>query len=569
VEDFVLPLLLLVVAVALSWPLGWYMAWALGPGHHGPGHHGPRHPGPRHPGQERAGRWLFGATANDEQNWARYGRSLLVFNVLMFSLAYLVLTVQGHLPLNPDGKVSLEPSLAFHTAASFTSNTDLQHYCGEVSLTYLSQLCLMWLQFVSAGTGLAALSALSRAISGRRGLGNFYVDLWRVTTRLLLPLAVVWAVFLVMSGVPMTLQGAAEVTTLEGAQQTIARGPVAAMVAIKQLGTNGGGYYGPNCAHPLENPNWWSNVANNLAILVIPMASVWMFGRITGRLRHAAVIFVVMLVMLVAMIALAIVWEYSPTAALAELPLSKVGNLEGKELRFGAAAGPLWAACTTATSNGSVNAMLDSFNPLTGLVPLAGMWLNVVFGGVGVGMINMFVFVVVAVFLAGMMVGRTPEYLMRKIETRELKLALIVLLLHPLLILGGVAVFAVTPWGRDTIQDPGSHGLTEIIYEFSSAAANNGSGFEGVADNTVRWNVATGMIMLLGRYLPIILPLAIAGSLAAKRVTAESCGTFRTDSWMFAVILVSTVVIVGALLFLPLAVLGPVSEHLAASAVAH
>jgi K+-transporting ATPase ATPase A chain len=396
-------------------------------------------------------------------------------------------------------------------------------------------------------------------------MGNFYVDLWRGTTLVLLPLAAVFALFLVVSGLPMTFEGAAKVTTLEGLTQTIGRGPVASFVAIKQLGTNGGGFYGPNCAHPFENPTWWTNFANNLAIILIPMASVWMFGRITGRIRHAAVVFLVMLMMYVAFASSAVYLEQAPTAAFAGLPVEDAGNLEGKELRFGSAAGPLWSVSTTITSNGSVNAMHDSLNPLTGLVPMAGMWLNVIFGGVGVGMINMFLFIVVAVFLAGMMVGRTPEYLTRKVETKEMKLALIALLLHPLFILGGVAVFAVTPWGLETIQDPGSHGLSEIVYEFSSAAANNGSGFEGLDDNTVPWNVATGTIMLLARYLPIILPLAIAGSLGAKKATSESAGTFRTDSWMFGIILAGTVLIVGALLFLPLAILGPISEYLAIS----
>jgi K+-transporting ATPase ATPase A chain len=483
---------------------------------------------------------------------------------MMFWPVFAVLLLQSHLPLNPDQKTALEPSLAFNTAASFTTNTNLQHYSGEVSLSYFSQLSLMWLQFVSAATGISALAALARAVSGQKRVGNFYRDLWRATTLMLLPMALVWAGFLSVSGLPMTFQGAAEVTTLEGAQQTIARGPVAAFIAIKQLGTNGGGFYGPNCAHPFENPTWWTNFASTLAIIIIPMMSVWMFGRITDRLRHAGVIFAVMSVMYVAFVTCAVVFEQQPTRSFADLPVTNTSNLEGKELRFTQSAGPLWAVTTTATSNGSVNAMHDSLNPLTGLLPMAGMWLNVIFGGVGVGMINMFLFIVVAVFLAGMMVGRTPEYLSRKIETKEMKLALVALLLHPLFILGGVAIFAVTPWGRETIQEAGSHGLSEMIYEFSSAAANNGSGFEGLSDNTVPWNVATGIIMLLGRYLPIILPLAIAASLGAKRGASENAGTFRTDSWMFGIILLGTVLIVGALLFLPLAVLGPISEHLAA-----
>jgi K+-transporting ATPase ATPase A chain len=299
-----------------------------------------------------------------------------------------------------------------------------------------------------------------------------------------------------------------------------------------------------------------------MAIIIIPMATVWMFGWITHRIRHAAVIFGVMLTLYLGFVTSACLFESQPTAALAELPVERSMNLEGKELRFGSTAGALWAVSTTATSNGSVNAMHDSLNPLTGLLPMAGMWLNVIFGGVGVGLINIFLFVITAVFLSGMMVGRTPEYLTRKVETREMKLALIAILAHPLFILGGTALFAVTPWGLETLNNPGSHGLSEIIYEFSSAAANNGSGFEGLEDNTVPWNVATGIVMLLGRFIPIIAPLAIAGSLAAKRATPESAGTFRTDTFLFGVVLIGTILIVGALLFMPLAVLGPIAEHL-------
>jgi K+-transporting ATPase ATPase A chain len=299
-----------------------------------------------------------------------------------------------------------------------------------------------------------------------------------------------------------------------------------------------------------------------MAIILIPMGSVWMFGRITNRLRHAAVIFGAMLTLYVSFLILSCVFETQPTAALAGLPVESSMNLEGKELRFGATAGATWAVSTTITSNGSVNAMHDSLNPLTGLLPLCGMWLNCIFGGVGVGLINMFLFIVTAVFLSGMMVGRPPEYLTRKLEAKEMKLALIALLAHPLFILAGTALFAATPWGAATVNNPGSHGFSEICYEFSSAAANNGSGFEGLGDNTIPWNVATGLVMLLARYIPIIAPLAIAGSLASKRSSPESAGTFRTDSVLFGVVLIGTILIVGALLFMPVAMLGPIAEHL-------
>ena len=396
-----------------------------------------------------------------EQNWKQYLLSMLLFNAIMFVVVYTILSLQQWLPLNPDGKGMLEPSLIFNTAASFTSNTNLQHYSGEVSLSYFSQLFgLMWLQFVSAATGIAALAALARGVGGRQNFGNFYSDLIRATFLVLLPLAITVAVLLLLGGVPMTLQGAATVRTVEGALQTISRGPVAAFVAIKQLGTNGGGFFGPNSTHPFENPSFFTNLIECYAILLLPMASVWMFGRITGRMRHGVILFSIMSVLLVGMIGFAISSESSPSAALSGLPVQTVGNLEGKELRFGDAAGPAWVTVTTAISNGSVNCMHDSLNPLTGLIPLIGLWLNLVFGGNGVGMINMFIYVVISVFICGMMVGRTPEYFNRKVETREMKLALLALLVHPLFILGGSAIFSLTPWGTSSVHNFGAHGFT-------------------------------------------------------------------------------------------------------------
>ncbi len=499
---------------------------------------------------------------SSKETWGTYCRSMLLFNYFMFLVLFLVLIFQGVLPLNPDGKSGLEPTLAFNTAISFMANTNLQHYAGEVSLSYLSQLSLMWLQFVSAATGLAALAALARCLSGSRSIGDFYRDVASASILVLLPLSIVVSLFLAVEGVPMTMAGSVEATTMEGETQVIARGPVAAFVAIKQLGTNGGGFFGPNSCHPYENPTFWTNIVCNICILILPMASVWMFGRIAKRMAHAHVVFAVMLLMLVGLLAYANYFEMQPAPALDGLAIRPHSNLEGKELRFGTNAGANWAVATTATSNGSVNAMHDSLHPMTSLAPMIGMWLNVIFGGVGVGMLSMFLFIVLSVFLAGMMVGRTPEYLARKIETHEVKLALLTILSHPFLILVGIALFASTSWGRDTLNNPGSHGLSEIIYEFSSSAANNGSGFEGLIDNTPPWNIATGIVMLLARFIPILAPLAIAGSLSQKRATPEGAGTFRTDSWMFGVILLGTVLIVGALLFLPLAVLGPIAEHL-------
>ncbi len=546
-----LPILIIAAAIAIAWPLSLYMQIVFDPRS-------------QSPVMRLWHQWLSRALGESDASttWASYCRSMLAFNFAMFAIVYGVLSFQDYLPLNPDKKVGLEPTLAFNTAISFVTNTNLQHYAGEAALSYFSQLSLMWLQFVSAATGLAVLVAVARVMAGSKSMGDFYRDVASASFLVLLPLSIVVASCLLIGGVPMTLSGAVEATTLEGATQTIARGPVAAFVAIKQLGTNGGGFYGPNSTHPLENPTYWTNIVSNLCIMVIPMACVWMFGRMTGRLRHSHAVFGVMLVLFVGFIAYAGICEQQSTRALDGLPVTSSSNLEGKELRFGSIAGPLWAVSTTSTSNGSVNAMHDSLNPLTSIAPLTGMWLNVEFGGVGVGMLNMFMFIVVSVFLAGMMVGRTPEYLARKIEAFEVKLALLTILSHPLFILGGTALFAATAWGKDTISNPGSHGLTQIIYEFTSAAANNGSGFEGLGDNTPAWNIATGLVMLFARFIPIIAPLAIAGSLSSKRATPEGAGTFRTDSWMFSVILLATVLIVGALLFLPLAVLGPIAEQL-------
>lgn len=539
----------------LAWPLGRYMKWAMDPDAADRSHAG---------SLTRIFAGLGGASVRSSQDWRQYVAAMLAFNVVMFAACYAILALQQHLPLNPDGMQAIEGSLIFNTTASFTSNTNLQHYSGESTLSYLSQLgALMWLQFVSAATGIAALAALARGLAGR-GLGNFFMDLQRASFLVLLPLALAVATLMVIGGVPMTFDGAVAATTLEGVTQTIARGPVAAFLAIKQLGTNGGGFFGPNSTHPLENPTFWTNALSLVCIILIPMASVWMFGRIIGRMRHAAVVWGVMLVLLLAKITTAVYFETAPTQAFAGLPIAQdVGNLEGKELRFGPTSGPAWSVITTSTSNGSVGAMHDSLNPMTGLMPMVGMWLNATYGGVGVGMINMFLYIVVAVFIAGMMVGRTPEYLGWRVEGREVKLAVLAVLAHAFFILGGTALFAATPWGTATLNNVGPHGFSEMLYEFSSAAANNGSGFEGLGDNTVPWNIATGTVMLLARFIPIILPLAIVGSFLAKRRTAESAGTLGVEDTTFAGMLVATILVIGALTFFPAATLGPIAEHLA------
>jgi K+-transporting ATPase ATPase A chain len=543
------------IAALLSWPLGRWLAWLCGPVAAVPNR------------GDRVLVRLLGAQVLRVQGFRQYATSMVAFNAVMFVVVFLVLVLQEHLPCNPDGKAGLEPTLAFNTAISFTANTNLQHYSGEQALGYAAQLSLVWLQFVSAATGIAVLAAIARTLaSGADQAGGFARDVCRVTFGLLVPLSLVVAVLLVVGGVPMTFEGAALAHTLEGGQQGIARGPVAAMVAIKQLGTNGGGFFGPNSTHPFENPSLVTGVVELVSILAIPMACVWMLGRLLGAMRHAVVLFAVCTVLYWAMVVPVLWLDAQPNAALAGLPVdSTLGNLEGKELRLGSGFGALWAVTTTATSNGSVAAMHDSLNPLAGLMPMVGMWLNMVYGGVGVGMVGLLLYVVVAVFIAGLMVGRTPEYLRRKIEVAEMKLAVLALLLHPLLILGGTALFAATSWGVDTVSNPGSHGLSQILYEMSSAAANNGSGFEGLGDNTPAWNIATGLVMFVGRFVPIVLPMAIAARLAVKKPTPVTAGTFRTDTVLFGLLLLGTVLLLGALLFLPAAVLGPVAEQLGSS----
>ena len=517
---------------------------------------------------------LTGVDVTRQQTWKQYALSMLVANVFMWLLTFVIVSVQKVLPLNPDGIASMEPTLAFNTISSFTTNTDLQHYSGETGLSCFSQMFVVaFLQFVTAATGVAAGIATMRALAGDRlkHVGNFYVDLTRAGVRLLLPLAIVVAVLLMSQGVPVTFEGAAQARTLEGAEQAIARGVVAPIVAIKQLGTNGGGYFGPNSAHPYENPTPFSNLVETWSIAILPMAMVWALGHFAGRRRLATMLFAVMLAIYLPMTAFAVRQEAAGNPAIAAMGVDPSGgSMEGKEVRFGVGLSALWAVTTTVTSNGSVNAMHDSLTPLGGLMPLCGMWLNNIFGGVGVGFINMLIFVIVAVFVSGMMIGRTPEFLGKKVEAKEMKLASLALLWHPLAILGGTAV-ACHVWtvtkdpgtALGWLKNPGPHGFSEMLYEFTSAAANNGSGFEGLGDDTPFWNIATGMAMLLSRYIPIIAPLALAGSLAAKPRMPETAGTLRIESSTFGFTLWAVIVILGLLMFMPVAVLGPIAEQLA------
>jgi potassium-transporting ATPase potassium-binding subunit len=602
-QVWLLPVLVYGVAFALAIPIGLYMARVFDGRLHAP----------------RWLRWIESRLDTGPQNWKQYAFAFMAFNVVTFLVGFAVLALQPYLPLNPDGKKMLGPTMIFHTVTSFLTNTNQQHYSGEVHLSYFSQLFfILWKQVLSPMIGMAALVAIIRGLRGDKHMGNFYVDLWRGTAYVFVPLCVVVGVLLLAAGVPMTLDGHVEATTVEpGAMgtgdngqptlvQQIARGPVAAIVAAKQFGTNGGGFFGANSAHPFENPDAFSNLLTCVGLFLLPVATLVMFGRMLNRYRDAAVIFGVMLVLSLGTVAWAIHFDalrpnpaltshegrtYSiPDAtsasgrremtipAVAGLPVDQpLGNLEGKELRFGTAAGPTWAALTTNTSNGSVNAMHDSLNPLAGLVPLVGMWLNCIWGGVGVGLINLLIYLIVGAFLAGLMVGRTPEYLGKKIEAREMKLAALALLVHPLLILAPTGLFAATSWGIKAENNPAAHGFSEVLYEFSSASANNGSGFEGLGDTwgfnkpadnpsppapTSRpWDIACGLVMLIGRFVPIIAPMAFAASLAAKKPTPITVGTMRTDTITFGCVLMGTILLVGALLFLPVAALGPVAEH--------
>jgi potassium-transporting ATPase potassium-binding subunit len=566
------PLWVIGLAVAGSLPLGFWMARMLDPK--------PERIGKGLDAVPLALLKLLGHREPAKMGWKQYALALLVFNAALFVLSFALLLLQNHIPvLNPDHKGSLtalgykdtegvehagaDTAVIFNTVCSFVTNTNLQHYSGEQHLSYFSQLAaIVWLQFVTPACGLAVMLAVIRGLRGERVMGDFYMDTLRGLLFVLVPLSTLVAIVLVATGVPMTLEGAHQASTLERGAQSIAVGPVAGEVAIKQLGTNGGGFFGPNSAHPFENPSPWSNLLEVISIIIIPMASIVMFGLLIKDRAHGAVIYGVMLALLLAGLAVAIHAELQPSAATAGLPVREGGNLEGKEVRLGPVPSATWSAITTATSNGSVNAMHDSFQPLGGVVPMSLMMLNVDFSGIGAGFLNMLMYVIVAVFLAGLMVGRTPEYLGKKIEAREVKLAMIVVLIHPLLITCGTALFAATDWGPNTAANPGPHGFSEVLYEFTSAAANNGSGFEGLSDNNPAWNIATGVVLLLGRFPALVLPIAIAGFLAEKKRSPTTSGTLLTNDLTFAAMLLGTVLLVGALSFMPAVVLGPIADHL-------
>lgn len=501
----------------------------------------------------------------DEMSWKKYAVSLLLTNLVMVILVYIIFRIQGLLGLNPNKAGNMKADLSFNTAISFITNTNLQDYSGEWGLSYLSQMiAITFLMFTSAASGLAVAFAFIRGIAGKtKMVGNFFVDLVRITTRILLPLSIVIALVLVWQGVPQTLSPNETVTTLQGTSQDIALGPVASLESIKHIGTNGGGFMGANSAHPFENPTPLTNVIEILCMMLIPASLVYSFGLMLKNKKQAWVIFVAMAFLFVISLGVSYFSESAGNPTLAQAGLNQsMGNMEGKEVRFGTGQSALFTTVTTAFTTGSVNNAHDSLTPLGGMAAMWQMMLNVVFGGKGTGLMNMLMFAILAVFLSGLMVGRTPEFLGKKIEGKEMKLIALSIIIHPFIILIPTAIALIVPGGLAGITNPGFHGLSQVLYQYTTSAANNGSGFAGMIVNTPFWNITTGFVMFLGRYVSIILLLAVAGSLANKREVPLGPGTFKTDTAIFTFILVAVVVIVGALTFFPALSLGPIAEQL-------
>jgi len=515
-----------------------------------------------------------------EMNWKQYAIAMLATNAIMVFVGYLILRIQSLPIFNPNGIGGMEPSLSFNTVISFITNTNLQHYSGESGLSYLSQMAvIIFLMFTSGATGVAVAMAFTRGLSGKvKAMGNFYADLVRITTRVLLPLSLLVGLVLVSQGVVQNLSPNVTVQTIEGRYQDIAMGPMAALESIKHLGTNGGGFLGANSTTPFENPNALTNMIEMLSMMILPGACVVMFGLMVRNRKkttekgiekkvlfgsEAKPIFAVMFIIFVVGIAVCFGAEQAGNPLLAQAGLSQsMGSMEGKEMRLGIAQSSLFTTVTTCFTTGSVDNMHDTLTPLGGMVPLINMMLNLVFGGEGVGVMNMILYVILTVFICGLMVGRTPEYLAKKIEGREMKLATLGIIIHPLLILAFSALAVAVPAGLAGITNPGHHGLTQVLYEYASSAANNGSGFEGLADNTYFWNITAGLAMFFGRYLSIVISLFIASSLMMKQPVSESIGTLRTDTRTFTVSLLMVVLIIAALTFFPALILGPIAEHM-------
>jgi K+-transporting ATPase ATPase A chain len=509
---------------------------------------------------------ISGINPNRQMNWKQNMYAMLAINLVWFIIGFVLLLTQAWLPLNPDGNPNMSPDLAFNTTISFLVNCNLQHYSGETGVSYLSQLYLMFLQFVTAATGMAAMAVLFKAFKEKTAteLGNFYDYFTKSMIRILLPISVLVALILSINRSPMTFEGKDHITTLEGQKIDVSRGPVAAFVAIKHLGTNGGGFFGANSAHPLENPNYITNMTEMVTQMIIPFALVFALGFYLKKRKLSWVIFTVMTVGFLALTVPNIVNETGGNPLITKMGAdSSLGAMEGKEIRFGSAASAYWSIATTVISTGSVNSMHDSTMPLSGMNELLAMMINCFYGGCGVGILNYFIFIILAVFISGLMVGRTPEFMGKKIEAKEMKIAMIVALFHPFLILVGTALTAYLPeFGAKTLNNPGFHGFSEMLYEFTSSSANNGSGFEGLGDNTPWWNISTGIVLLLSRFIPIIGPIAIAGLLAQKKFIPESSGTLKTDTATFGFMTLAVILLIAALSFFPALTLGPIAEQI-------
>jgi K+-transporting ATPase ATPase A chain len=517
---------------------------------------------------------LSGINPNEPMNWKQFLKAMMYINLLWLVYGFFVLMYQDKLPLNPDGNPGMTADLAFNTIISFVVNCNLQHYSGESGASYLIQhFIFMFLHFVSAATGIACAVGLFKAFRDKttHDLGNFWNYFLRAITRLLLPLSIVIALILTFNGTPSSYDGKDQFISLQGDTVNVSRGPAAQMIAIKHLGTNGGGWFGANSAHPLENPNYLTNITEIVSQMIIPIAMVLCFGYFIRRKKLGWVIFGVMMIGALLLLIPSISSETGGNPAIAKMGITQpTGAMEGKEVRIGPTATAYWSTLTTIVSTGSVNGMHDSTMPLTGLWQLLGMMINGFFGGCGVGVLNYFIYLIIAVFISGLMVGRTPEFLGHKVEAREVKIAALITLLSPFLIMAGTAIaayvftnngnadWAVKPsaW----LNNPGFHGFSEMLYEMTSSNANNGSGFEGLGDNNIFWNVSTGVIMLLGRFLPIIGPVAIAGMLAQKKYIPESAGTLKTDTVTFGLMTFAVILVLNALSYFPALALGPIAE---------
>lgn len=518
---------------------------------------------------------VSGINPAEGMNWKQFLKAMLTINMLWLVYAMVLLIFQDKLPLNPDGNTGQTPDLAFNTAISFLVNCNLQHYSGESGLTYFTQLFVItFLQFVSAATGIAALGGVLNGLKHKttQNLGNFWSLFTKAITRILLPLCIIGAIALAFNGTPSSFDGKDTITTLQGDSVQVSRGPAAGMIAIKHLGTNGGGWFGANSAHPLENPNYFTNMLEMVMQVLIPIALLFALGFYINRRKLANVLFGIMTLGMICLLIPAMMAEIGGNPAIEKMGVMQpTGAMEGKEVRFGPAASAYWSTVTTIISTGSVNSMHDSSMPVSGLMQMLGMMVNAFYGGCGVGILNYLIYIIIAVFISGLMVGRTPEFMGHKVEAREVKIAALVTLLSAFLIKGFVALaaymvahhpemaWAVKP--GSWLNNPSYHGFSEMLYEVTSANANNGSGFEGLGDNNVFWNVTTGIVLILARFIPIIGPLAIIGLLAGKKFIPDSPGTLRVDSWTFGIMTFAVIIVITALSFFPALALGPLAEY--------